>query len=214
MNIRVAVFGDSIAAGQGAARTVDSLASRLVAGLGEHGMLASPRVFAASGATSHALADQVERALPWRPDVAVIVIGANDLTQQRPPTRAAGELRDAVRRLRSAGVEVVVAPAPDLSTVPGVPPALRPVVRAASTFLRDRQISATIAEGGRIADRDGGTARSFASDASLFSADQFHPSSAGYAVIVEALLPEVVAAATGTAGATGATGAEESDLAG
>jgi lysophospholipase L1-like esterase len=32
-------------------------------------------------------------------------------------------------------------------------------------------------------------------DASLFSADRFHPSSAGYAVIVDAMLPAVAMAA-------------------
>ncbi|MEU8612754.1 SGNH/GDSL hydrolase family protein, partial [Actinoplanes sp. NPDC048791] len=40
-----------------------------------------------------------------------------------------------------------------------------------------------------------GSAEAFAVDASLFSADRFHPSSAGYAVIAESLAPAVRAAA-------------------
>ena len=35
----------------------------------------------------------------------------------------------------------------------------------------------------------------FAADPALFSADRFHPSPAGYALIAEALAPHVVAAA-------------------
>jgi lysophospholipase L1-like esterase len=49
--------------------------------------------------------------------------------------------------------------------------------------------------GARVADADGATARAFGADPRLFSADRFHPSSAGYAVIAEALRPEVLAAA-------------------
>jgi lysophospholipase L1-like esterase len=100
-----------------------------------------------------------------------------------------------VRRLRQAGVEVVVAPAPDLSAVPHVPVGMRPLVRAASDDLRQRQAAASRRLGARVADADGATSNAFRQDAALFSADRFHPSSAGYAVIARALLPEVLAAA-------------------
>jgi hypothetical protein len=93
-------------------------------------------------------------------------------------------------------VEVVVAPAPDLSAVPQVPPGLRGVLQAAATQLRDHQIAGTTAAGGHVADGDGTTSRAFATDPALFSGDRFHPSSRGYAVIAEALLPEVYAATT------------------
>jgi len=51
------------------------------------------------------------------------------------------------------------------------------------------------AAGGAVTDADGRTAAQFHDDLGLFSADRFHPSSAGYAVIAEGLLPEVLAAA-------------------
>jgi lysophospholipase L1-like esterase len=123
-----------------------------------------------------------------------VVIGANDLTHLVPATRATAALRDAVGRLRDAGSEVVVAPAPDLSMVPHVPPAMRPLVRAASEELRRQQVAVATALGAEVADLDGGTARAFEDDPRLFSADRFHPSSAGYAVIAEALLPAVLRA--------------------
>jgi lysophospholipase L1-like esterase len=195
MTIRLAVLGDSIALGQGAASSEDTPASRLTAALADRGLEATSRVYAVSGARSCALRSQVARATRWEPDVAVIVIGANDLSHRTPPELAAEDLRAAVRRLRAVGAEVVVAPAPDLSTVPYVPEALRHAVRAASARLRAGQVAVTTAEGGRVADAQGSTSLAFAADPTLFSADRFHPSSAGYAVITEALLPHVVDAA-------------------
>ena len=135
--IRLAVLGDSIAWGQGATRERDRLSSRLVDGLASRGIDAEARVFAVPGATSSGLVSQVGQALSWRPDLAVVVIGANDLTHLLPVEVAAQALGDAVRRLRAGGAEVVVAPAPDLSAVPHVPAFLRETVRAAGDLLRD-----------------------------------------------------------------------------
>jgi lysophospholipase L1-like esterase len=195
VELRLAVLGDSIAWGQGASRDEERLAPRLAAGLAEHGVAVTTRVLAVPGARSADLRRQVERALPWRPDLAVVVIGANDLIRLVPTAAAVESLIDGVRRLRAAGTEVVVAPAPDLSSVPHVPPALRPLVRTASEELRRGQIAAVRRLGARVADGDHGTSSAFATDPRLFSADRFHPSSAGYAVIAEAILPELLAAA-------------------
>lgn len=190
---RLALLGDSIAWGQGASRQEDRLAPRLVRNLAEHGITAEAKVFAVSGARSAGLRSQVKQALEWQPDVALIVIGANDLTHMTPHEEAVADLAEAVRRLRAIGTKVVVAPAPDLSIVPHVPPALRAVVRQASEELRRRQVEAVAPLGARVADAE--PAAAFGTDRSLFSADRFHPSSAGYAVIAAALLPAVLAAA-------------------
>jgi lysophospholipase L1-like esterase len=194
MPLRLALLGDSIAFGQGAARHGDTLASRLVDGLLDHGVDAAARVFAVPGARSTGLRPQVDRALSWEPHAVVLVIGANDLTHRVLPEQAARQLHTAVRRLRDRGSAVVVAPAPDLSIVPTVPAAMRGLVRAGSWLLREHQVRAVEAAGGRVADRDDRTSAAFAADRSLFSGDSFHPSSAGYAVIAGALLPELVAA--------------------
>lgn len=193
--MRLAVLGDSIAWGQGATREQDRLAPRLVDGLGLHGIDAVARVVAQPGARSSALAAQVAAVVPWSPALAVIVIGANDLTHLEAAAPAVRSLGDAVRTLRAAGAVVVVAPAPDLSAVPHVPVVLREVVRAAGDDFRARQVAAVLAEGGLVADPDQRASRAFAGDASLFSADRFHPSSAGYAVIADSLLPSVLQAA-------------------
>lgn len=189
------MLGDSIAWGQGAATPQERLAPRLAEGMSLRGFDVDVRVFAVRGARSAGLDGQVSAALAWSPALAVVVIGANDLTHREPAATAAQALAGAVRRLRAAGAEVVVAPAPDLSSVPHVPVALRQVVRAAGERLRERQVAAVLAAGGRMADVDQRASRAFAADPSLFSADRFHPSSAGYVVIADSLLPALVQAA-------------------
>jgi lysophospholipase L1-like esterase len=195
MSLRLAVLGDSMAFGTGATRTSETLAPRLVAALAAAGIHVESRVFAVPGAISADLAGQVERARAWRPDLAVLVVGANDLTRLVPPERAAAALAVAVRALAGLGARVVLAPAPDLSVVPHVPPAFRRIVRMGSEMLRRAQVRVTLQEGGLVADPDGATSAAFAQDPAMFSVDRFHPSGAGYAVIAAALAPVVVDAA-------------------
>ena len=146
------------------------------------------RVFAVPGTRSRDLSDQVDAVLEWSPDLVLIVIGANDLTHREPVDAAVAALAEAVRRLRAARAKVVVAPAPDLGAVPHVPVFLRDAVRTASDALRRGQASAVEEAGGHVADPEERASRAFATDPSLFSADRFHPSSAGYAVIADAVL--------------------------
>jgi lysophospholipase L1-like esterase len=112
-----------------------------------------------------------------------------------PVHEAVENLRRAVRTLVEGGAEVVLAPAPDLSIVPHVPPVFRAFVRSRSLQFRREQVAAATEEGAVIADGDAATSSSFGDDLTLFSRDRFHPSSAGYARIAEALGPVVLAAA-------------------
>jgi lysophospholipase L1-like esterase len=192
LQLRFALLGDSIAFGQGAARPDERLGPRLTTALRTRGHDVEHRVFAVPGARSRDLAGQLDAAARWAPHLVLIVIGANDLTHREPVGAAVQALSDVVRRHRAAGAEVVVAPAPDLGAVPHVPVSLREAVRQASDLLRRRQGEAVRASGGRVADPDGRASRAFANDSSLFSADRFHPSSAGYAVIAEAVLPTLL----------------------
>jgi len=72
---------------------------------------------------------------------------------------------------------------------------MRQLVRAGCSLLQQAQTRAAWETGARVADVAAATSR-FAAEAALFSADRFHPSSAGYALIAEHLAPVVLAAAT------------------
>lgn len=195
MALNFAVLGDSIAYGQGASRPADTPGAQLAAELTASGTPTQVRVFAVPGARSAALAAQVRAATAWQPDIALIIVGANDLTHFVPPQQAAAQLGDAVRALRAGGTQVVVAPAPDLSVVPWLPPQVRAMVRAGSAVLRQAQARVALAAGARVADVEGATSTRFGTEVGLFSADRFHPSSAGYALIAAAVAPAVRAAA-------------------
>jgi lysophospholipase L1-like esterase len=193
--LHLAVLGDSIAFGTGAARADDTLGAQLRTALRADGHDVELTVYAVPGAVSADLAPQVRRALREGADLAVVVVGANDLARLVTPETAAAALGNAVTELRAAGIDVVVVPAPDMSTIPFVPPAFRPVVRAASAQLQRRQEEVAAAAGARVAALAAHVGRSFESDPAMFAADRFHPSSAGYAAIAAALTPFVLTAA-------------------
>ena len=189
------MLGDSIGYGTGARRVGETLGPRLAELLAAEGYDVDLHVLAVPGATSGDLAAQVRRAAPLAADLAVVVIGANDLARFVPPAQAARFLARALAALRAGGTDVVVVPAPDLSAVPAVPPAFRAVVRSACAQLQRQQAAVAEAAGGAFAAISAELARAFTADPALFSADRYHPSSAGYARIAEALAPHVVAAA-------------------
>lgn len=191
MTLRFLVLGDSLAFGTGAATARDTLGARLTRSLQEAGHDVDPQVVAVPGATSLDLAAQVRR-VTGPVDVALFVVGANDLTRQVSPVRAAAALGAAVQDLRRAGAAVLVVPTPDLSSVAWVPPALRAVVAGICDLLRDRQTVAAEQAGAVVAPVAPELARRFAADPTLFSADRFHPSSAGYALVAEALAPPLL----------------------
>jgi lysophospholipase L1-like esterase len=192
---RLALLGDSLAYGSGAARVQDTLGPRLAGALHDAGFDVDLSVLAVPGAVSRDLAAQARRAQPLAVDLAVVVVGANDLARMVPPVQAASALAAAVGTLRESGADVLVVPAPDMSMVPFVPPAFRSLVQAASTELQRQQAAVARAAGARVAGVSDAVATAFTADPAMFSADRFHPSSAGYAVIAAALVPHVVAAA-------------------
>src|SRR3712207_5149857 len=112
--LRLVLLGDSAALGVGVEWLADTIGGQLARLLaegtpetGERHVLLSSVGVARSLASD--LATQVARALLGeRPHVAVILIGANDATGLRSPEDSAAQLGEAVRRLRAAGVQVVV----------------------------------------------------------------------------------------------------------
>ncbi|MGY1842994.1 GDSL-type esterase/lipase family protein [Modestobacter sp. SYSU DS0875] len=192
MTLRFLVLGDSLAFGTGAASPEDTLGARLTRELEAVGLSVRVDVVAVPGATSLDLDAQVRRA-PRDADVALLVVGANDLTRRVPPAQGAAALGAAVAELRRRGTAVLVVPTPDLSAVAWVPPAFRAVVAAVCDQARTRQTAAAEAAGGVVAPVGPALAARFAAEPALFSADRFHPSSAGYALVAEALAPHLLA---------------------
>lgn len=193
---RLAVLGDSSAAGLGARgpeATVGALLATGLANLTDRGVVLS--TMAVVGAQSRDLADQVERALLIRPHVAVIMIGANDVTHLRGTRQPVRELVEQVQRLRAEGVEVVVATCPDLGTVRLFHQPLRGVAGRLSATMAAAQGEAASAAGARVVPLAALLGREFGDRPHwYFSADRFHPSSEGYEAAARAILPSVLLA--------------------
>lgn len=191
--LEFAVLGDSSAAGLG----VDFpdqllgvlLARRLAAELERPVALTT---YAVVGSTSRELAAQVETALLHRPRMALIMIGANDVTARLSINTCAGLLGQAVQRLTSERVSVVAGTCPDLGSIRPIPQPLRAVARTWSLGLARAQRAAVEAAGGHAVPLADMLAPEFlARPAEFFSADGFHPSAAGYEAAAGVLLPSL-----------------------
>ncbi|MGH3263791.1 MAG: GDSL-type esterase/lipase family protein, partial [Trebonia sp.] len=132
---------------------------------------------------------QLGRLGAGRPDLAVIMIGANDVTERIAPAGPAAQLKSTVHQLHARGTQVVVATCPDLGTVAPLPQPLRWYARRLSRKLAAAQTVAVVSAGGRTVSLGHLLGPMFASRRELFSDDRFHPSAAGYAEAVAVLLP-------------------------
>src|SRR3954465_14510814 len=177
-----AVLGDSSAVGLGVERASETPGVLIAAALAE---LAERPVrlvrLAVSGAGSRDLEAQVDKALAERPAVALIMIGANDVTSRARPAVSVRHLAEAVGRLTEVGCEVVVGTCPDLGTIRPIAQPLRTFARKWSRDMAAAQTVAVVEAGGRTVSLGSVLGPAFASDRSMFSVDGFHPSAVGYA---------------------------------
>ena len=183
--IELVVLGDSTAAGMGADsawQTVGAIIANGVSALsGRPVRLTNVSVI---GAESSGLDVQVANALAEvrQPDVALIMVGANDVTHRIDKSVAVRHLAQTVRDLREAGAEVVVGTCPDLGTIEPVAQPLRLLARRWSRDLAAAQTIAVVEAGGRTVSLGDLLGPEFYERPhEMFSSDRFHPSPAGYA---------------------------------
>ncbi|OLT30722.1 GDSL family lipase, partial [Actinomadura sp. CNU-125] len=194
--LSLVVLGDSTAAGLGVHTPAETPAAVLAGGLAEmSGRPVRLTNVARPGARSAALGDQVERALQVRPDLAVIMVGANDVTSRVPAAESVRHLAEAVARLRAADAQVVAGTCPDLGSVKPLMQPLRWIARRASRQLAAAQTIAVVERGGRSVSIGDLLGREFAAEPHvMFGADRYHPSARGYAAAAAALLPSLASA--------------------
>ena len=192
--LRLVMIGDSSATGLGCDSPAETPGALLAGGVARE--LRRPvwlDVVAVVGGRSADLDAQVVRALADGPvDVAVVMVGANDVTHRVRPGEAARDLGRAVRSLRAAGTAVVVGTCPDLGTVQ---PLLQPLKTVAAHWSRRMAAAQAVA----VAEEEGVAvtlgallAEEFTLHPHLWSADRFHPSADGYRRVADVLLPAVL----------------------
>lgn len=195
--VRLLMAGDSLAAGLGATRPKETLGGRLARALAKR--VGSPvllRSIAIVGSESSDLAAQLDTlTADDELDVAVIVIGGNDVTHRIPVGESARDLTRAIERLRERGARVVVGTCPDLGALRPVPQPLRSLASRLSRRLADAQAEAAERAGAAHVSLGRTVGPLFLDEPEqMFSLDRFHPSALGYRRTADALLPAVLAA--------------------
>jgi lysophospholipase L1-like esterase len=175
--LRLAVLGDSTAAGVGASSHQDALAGQLAAAVAaQTGRAVSWRAVARSGATS-----QTARALvpglasaDWQPDVVVVSVGVNDLKGLRPLRawdRDVAALLAAIHET-TGGASVIVCGMAPVSRFPALPQPMRAVMALRATAM-DHTLH-------RLAGPRHERVDPAMIGSGFFADDGFHPSSLGY----------------------------------
>jgi lysophospholipase L1-like esterase len=194
--LALVMLGDSLAAGLGA-ESVDGLpgvllATRLAEETGRPVRLAT---HAMVGSKTFDLPVQVDRTMINPPDLALVIVGGNDVTSKSRISSSILVLRAQVARLQAAGARVVVGTCPDLGVARSIPQPLREIAsRFSRTLARaqrrelDRLGAGAVALGELLS-------RDFLSRPDqLFSPDRFHPNGCGYELAAAVLLPALCAA--------------------
>ncbi|UDY24209.1 SGNH/GDSL hydrolase family protein [Nocardioides sp. Kera G14] len=192
------IVGDSIAAGLGATRPKGTLGARLAKELGDQ--LERPvrlRTVAKVGAETWMLPEQQLATLEddYAPDVAVVIVGGNDVTHRIPLSESTRDLVAVIDSLRSRGAAVVVGTCPDLGALRPLPDPLRSLAARASRQLAAAQREAALEAGAHVVSLAHVVGPFFVTNPDdMFAIDQFHPSELGYRRTAEALIPSVLAA--------------------
>ncbi|GAA2490403.1 lipase [Winogradskya humida] len=193
--LSMVILGDSSAAGYGVHRPRETPGALLATGVSRR--LRRPvrlHRLAVVGAVSAALTHQVDAALEYEPEVAVIIIGGNDVTHVSARAAAVRHLGDAVRRLRATGCKVVVGTCPDMGAVQPIKPPLRWLARSWSRQLAADQTVAVVEAGGWAVSLVDLLAPAFVADpVRMFGSDHFHPSVEGYARAAAVIMPTLMA---------------------
>lgn len=195
--IDLLLLGDSIAAGLGADTPEHTLGAQLAKRLARRARR-TVRLHTAAivGSETSMLRTQLA-GLPvgYHADVAVIVVGGNDVTHRVRTPVSQRHLAEAITALREDGTAVVVGTCPDLGALTAVPQPLRAIARRASRQLALAQRDAATELGSHAVSLADVVGPFFITQPDqMFAVDRFHPSDAGYRRTAKALLPSITVA--------------------
>jgi len=195
--IELLLLGDSIAAGLGAGTPDETLGAQLARRLARTTHRTVRLHVAAHVGSETSMVRAQLAALPagYRADVAVIVVGGNDVTHLVRPAESTRHLREVLQPLMAVGTEVVVGTCPDLGALAAVPQPLRLLASRSSRQLAAAQRDLVTGMGGHAVSLAQVVGPFFvAQPDDMFAVDRFHPSGAGYRRTAKAMLPSVLAA--------------------
>jgi len=190
--LRFAVLGDSTSVAQGGEYS-EGYASGTARYLAQQHRITWKNVGVSGARAADVAASQAAQAASFKPDIALIGVGANDVTHLTSIDAVRASLESAIGQLQTASpdIKIILTGSPDMGSPPRIPQPLRWAagertkhLNAAIRSLANGQsiIFAPIAER---------TGPAFRANHGLFAADKFHPNTEGYQlwtpVIIDAL---------------------------
>ena len=191
--LRLAALGDSTGVGVGAS-SGGGYVARLESRLRAQFALESKNLCQSGATIARLQSGQLRPALMFRPALATVAIGGNDVWRGTELSDYESALKTVLNKLRAVGAATIVVNVPDLS--------IAPVAKLVPREWYDGRIEAFNEIIARVADATGASlvdlyskSQHFAAHGNhdeLFCGDGFHPSSKGYEAWTEAMWPTVL----------------------
>jgi lysophospholipase L1-like esterase len=138
---------------------------------------------------------QLKRGIDSKPQLVTIGIGINDISHGVSLDEFAANFENILRRLKAeSGSTLVVSNIPDVSSSSRVPPSMREQSQATIERFNNRLQQIAEANEVIVFDVYGVTHQELPSHPEYFSADEFHPSDAGYQLWADRMWPTVATA--------------------
>jgi lysophospholipase L1-like esterase len=191
---RIAAVGDSTLTGPGLDSARDIFVAQAAARLRDRVHLTC---FAVGGARiADVLMHQLPAILEARPDVAVMSVGANDAIHSTPLVQFERDFRSVIGALDRAGIETIVCGVIDLSMVPRIPAALKPMLslRGAAYERRKRRATHQAARAAYVGASRPVNEMFRARGEAFFTSDRFHPNAAGHRCLADGITPHLTTA--------------------
>ncbi len=178
------VLGDSLSVGQGGDYQT-GMAVTSAQQLAKTNKVSMTNVGVSGARAKDVLDKQLSGALKAKPDVALIIIGSNDITHITGIESVKSSINSTISQLVESNchIKIVLTGSADMGAVPRLPQPLRyfagqrvkKLNHAVTSIVQDNQLTfAPIAEK---------TGQAFRDDPTLFAADKFHPNTRGYDVM-------------------------------
>lgn len=190
--LRFAVLGDSTSIAQGGMYT-EGYAVGAARYLAQQHSVTWKNVGISGARAADVATTQVAQAVRFKPDVALVAVGANDVTHLTSVGAVRTSLESTITQLQAANpnVKIILTGSPDMGSPPRIPQPLRWLAgertKRVNTAVRSLANGQSIVFA-PIAERTG---PAFRANHGLFAADKFHPTTEGYQlwtpVIIDAL---------------------------